>query len=574
MPTKPIGLGAGNKFAIADDGSALANVSAGAITGIVSQAHGGLGVDASPLADGVLAKDAGAFLTTTSIAVPGVSTEAKQDDILAAMTNGTQRIELPLSGFGELFCIEPTPRIQIDAAYGILTTDVETLTDGVSGGATASAGLFTCTTGTGVGGYGVIRSRRVVRYRPGQACLLRFTSLYTAPVALSLQMAGGFTATEALLVGYSGTTFGWLRRRAGAVAIWRLTVTVGAGGAETLTVRINGTNFTVSAAGALSTAATAQLIAARVGGYTGWSSIVSPTSNGSTVTFLQSIPAATVGTFTLTSTGTAAGTFAEIQAGAANDDVTNFVPKSAWIDPLDGSGPSGMTLDPTKLNVWEIVYPYLGAGAILLRIMTPSGRWALVYADQYPNANTLPSAKNPTLRAGWIAASLGSTTALTVKGASAAGFVQGIRRPMRDPNGKSGAFSGVTTSEQAYLLIRNRAEFASVVNQRQLLPISSNITVETANRIARVRYVLNPTLSATVDWQYIAQSTSSVEYATPSAITLTGGVEVAAVDAVTQATVDFERLDLRMEPGDVLAIAIQTATLTAVVGASVNWHEE
>lgn len=112
MPIKPVGLGAGNKFAIADDGSALANVSAGAITGIVSQAHGGLGVDASPLADGVLAKDAGVFLTTTSIAVPGVSTEAKQDDILAVLTNGTQQIELPLTVFGELSCSQPVPPLR------------------------------------------------------------------------------------------------------------------------------------------------------------------------------------------------------------------------------------------------------------------------------------------------------------------------------------------------------------------------------------------------------------------------------------------------------------------------------
>ena len=59
-----------------------------------------------------------------------------------------------------------------------------------------------------------------------------------------------------------------LRRIPCAVAIWRLTVTNGATGAETITVRLNSVNFTVSAGGALSTAATAQLIAACVGGYT------------------------------------------------------------------------------------------------------------------------------------------------------------------------------------------------------------------------------------------------------------------------------------------------------------------
>lgn len=269
-------------------------------------------------------------IPTTGGAGSGGATEAKQDvgntllaSIDAALSTGTQVTQVaglhqngvtsdpvninafnalnvavtePLSAFGEMVVVEPTPRVQIDAVYGVQNTDIEVLTDGSSGSATASNSLFTCTTGTTIGGYGVVRSRRVVRYRPGQACRLSFTSLFSSPAANSLQLAGGFTATEGLFFGYSGTTFGIMRRIAGAVAIWRLTVSVGAGGAETLTVRLDGVNFTVSAGGALSTAATAQLIAARVGGYTGWSSIVSPTSNGSTVTFLQSNPAVTSGT--------------------------------------------------------------------------------------------------------------------------------------------------------------------------------------------------------------------------------------------------------------------------------------
>lgn len=273
----------------------------------------------------------------------------------------------PLSAFGEVLTAQPTPRVQIDAIYGLLTTDTQTFTDGVSGTATAANALFVCQTGTGAGGYGVVRSRRIARYRPGQACDARFTSLYTTPVANSLQLAGVFSATDMLAVGYNGTSFGYLRRIPGACAIYRLTVTVGAGGIETLTVKLDGVDFTIVTAGALSTAATAQLIAARVGGYTGWSNI-SPTSNGVTVTFYQNVPAATPGVFSLTSTGTATGTFAEVQAGAANDNNAGFTAQTAWnVDRLDGSkgvlNPSGMLLDPTKLNVWKIAYPWLGAGA-------------------------------------------------------------------------------------------------------------------------------------------------------------------------------------------------------------------
>lgn len=484
----------------------------------------------------------------------------------------------PLTAFNELLVAEPLPRVQIDAAYGLLTTDIETRTS-LSGAATAANALFDVQTGTTSGAYAVLRSRRVVRYRPGQGCAIAITARFTTGVAQSLQLAGAFTATDGLFVGYNGTTFGYMRRIPGAIAIWRLTVTVGATGAETITVRLNGTNFTVAAAGALSTTATAQRIAARVGGYTGWTSSVSPTSNGATVTFLQEVAAATVGTFTLTSTGGATGTFAEIQAGAPNDNDTGFVARASWnVDTLDGSNsasnPSGMLLDPTKLNVYQIVYPYLGAGAIVLRVMTPDRRWTTVHIDEYPNAYNVPSMRNPSLRVGWVVASLGSTTNLTVQGASAAGFVQGRYASLRDPVGVSGVFTGVSGTENAWILLRNRAEFGGTVNQRQLLPLISNLTVETTARIVRARYVLNPTLSATVNWQYVNQSTSSVEYATPTGITITGGTQVGAFAAATNQTLPLDTLDLRLEPGDVLAVALQTASSTATADVSLNWHEE
>ena len=46
------------------------------------------------------------------------------------------------------------------------------------------------------------------------------------------------------------------------------------------------------------------------------------------------------------------------------NDVEEFIPQSSWDDPMDGTGVSGMTLDHTKLNVYEIIFQYLGAGMI------------------------------------------------------------------------------------------------------------------------------------------------------------------------------------------------------------------
>lgn len=63
-------------------------------------------------------------------------------------------VDDPLGAFGELLTAGLTPRVQIDALFGLLTSDHETLTDGVSGSATASNSMFSCQTGTSVGGDG------------------------------------------------------------------------------------------------------------------------------------------------------------------------------------------------------------------------------------------------------------------------------------------------------------------------------------------------------------------------------------------------------------------------------------
>jgi hypothetical protein len=61
----------------------------------------------------------------------------------------------PLTAFNELLVAEPLPRVQIDAAYGLLTTDIETRTS-LSGAATAANALFDVQTGTTAGAYAVL----------------------------------------------------------------------------------------------------------------------------------------------------------------------------------------------------------------------------------------------------------------------------------------------------------------------------------------------------------------------------------------------------------------------------------
>ena len=61
------------------------------------------------------------------------------------------------------------------------------------------------------------------------------------------------------------------------------------------------------------------------------------------------------------------------------------VPQSQWSDPLDGTGPSGYTLDLTKMQMWYIDYSWYGAGFSRFGLRTAKGQISYVY--QFTNNN-------------------------------------------------------------------------------------------------------------------------------------------------------------------------------------------
>lgn len=62
---------------------------------------------------------------------------------------------------------------------------------------------------------------------------------------------------------------------------------------------------------------------------------------------------------------------------------------------------------------------------------------------------------------------------------------------------------------------------------------------------------------------------------TASSPEVTGGRTVAIFlcDASSNAPLDLRRLDLRMEPGDVLVIAVATVSSSSTAVVSANWQE-
>ena len=52
--------------------------------------------------------------------------------------------------------------------------------------------------------------------------------------------------------------------------------------------------------------------------------------------------------------------------------VDTIIPQSSWnVDPLDGTGPSGATLNLAKGNIFQIVFTWYGYGVIEFRVVHP-----------------------------------------------------------------------------------------------------------------------------------------------------------------------------------------------------------
>jgi hypothetical protein len=330
----------------------------------------------------------------------------------------------PLTAFGELLYAQITPVAQIDALRGLNNQSIETFTN-ASGTVTVkddhNGREFHCQTGTDVGGYGLIRTKNVIRYRPGQGARMRFTARWgSAGVANSAIRAGGINVGCELSFGYNDTTFGVLYRTGGRVEIRTLTISAAASGNETLTLTLNGTDYTISL-----TSGTAAHNAYEVATDTTFSAAYNAYQNGDTVVFTAKAVGPQTGNFTFSSTGTATGTFAQTGAGVAVSDT--FIAQTAWNQTTLTTSADPFILDTSKGNVFEITFQYLGYGQITYLVENPdTGRFIPVHVIKYANNYTVPSIDAPLFKIGAFAASLGSTTNLEIFTASCAGFVDGI----------------------------------------------------------------------------------------------------------------------------------------------------
>lgn len=249
-------------------------------------------------------------------------------------------------------------------------------------------------------------------------------------------------------------------------------------------------------------------------------------------------------------------------------------------DPLDGTGPSGMIIDLTKLNVFEIRYQYLGSGAIRYSVENDAtGEFIVFHTVYYTNTDVEPSIHNPNFHFVMFTNNGATSSDIVLKSGSYGYFNEGktsfieIHQPQNSSDLKSKA--GVTT-EVAIFTIRVRSTYASKDNYIDILleSVTAQIEASAANNLGSVRLIKNATLGGTPSWANINTNNSVVEIDT-AGTTVTGGKTLAIVPLAGKNDADI--IDLTtyrniLKHGDSITVAGLSAN-SATIQGFLLWRE-
>ena len=489
---------------------------------------------------------------------------------------GTYQPQQDLSAFGEQEVVQITPVIQVQFPYNINAEMVHAHAN-QSGTVTQADNMAKLQSGAATSSSAEFVSRITAKYNPGQGTIWRGTAVFTTGVSGNTQYIGVGNDDDGFFFGFQNSTFGIMHRKGGTNEVRTLTVSTKSSTSEDITITLDGDAKTdVAVTNGADKTVTANEIAAA--DYTdvgrGWDTF----AIGDTVVFISWADTARSGTYSLSDSGGAAGSFAQTVAGVTATDT--FVAQADWnVDAFDGSGNanSGVTLDPTKGNVYEIQYQWLGFGDITFSVEhSATGRFVIVHRIQFANANTTPSINNPTLPcyAGTINTTNSSNITLNI-GSMMMG-TEGIIIPSGFTHGAAatGTLTGIST-ETPILSLCNVITFQSKVNRVVVKILLASLAVEHTKPV-QLKFYRNPTLVA-ASFSAIDSETSVIHTDT-SATSLTGGTLLFAVELgkTGNQIINIINEDVGiMEPGDIITVtALPNSGNGAEADISLNFLEE
>jgi len=258
--------------------------------------------------------------------------------------------------------------------------------------------------------------------------------------------------------------------------------------------------------------------------------------------------------------------------------VTNRVTQSNFnIDTLDGNGPSGVTLDITKANIYLLDYQWLGAGTIRWGVFV-NGQ--VVYFHQINNANLIPESKymrTANLPVRVEVENVGVTASPSTFIFSCCSIIsEGQKENVVTQRSKARITgrSAVTNEYRPIISIRLKP----TTKTANIKPIKFKVQGTTADELV-FELRLNPTLSNGTNWQDV--DSISVAQFDVGSDNVSGGI-VLETSFTTDGGNTFINLDdvlLKLGKNidgtsDIISLAVRSLTNNADCYGSITWKEE
>jgi hypothetical protein len=184
---------------------------------------------------------------------------------------------------------------------------------------------------------------------------------------------------------------------------------------------------------------------------------------------------------------------------------TNSFSQANWnIDPLDGTGPSGFTLDPTKAIILVIDFEWLGVGQVRVGFDF-GGQTVYAHRFQHANIGTSVYMKTPNLPVRWeifnSAASAGSYMDAVCCSVQSEGGANPLAVQRTASRGAT-PVPNVTTTLQSVFAIR----LQSAYNRATVFPLNGSAVTTDTGVDYYGQLVLNPTLGGALSYSPVTNS--------------------------------------------------------------------
>jgi hypothetical protein len=204
------------------------------------------------------------------------------------------------------------------------------------------------------------------------------------------------------------------------------------------------------------------------------------------------------------------------------------------MDKLDGTGPSGVTVDITKGSIWELQFQWLGVGVVNWYL-----NGILFHQMRHPNTIAGPYMRTATLPLTWEIENTGASSPSWISAICGSIMIEG---GADEPDYTFGVFNSadvtVSTVERPLLSIRPKLLYNSIENRMVVVPFLASIATD--GKRASFRLVLDGVLTG-ASWSS-ANAQSSVEF-DEAATALTGGLTL--IRGLLPNAIDSKDLDLR-----------------------------